>query len=129
MTAECLKDPEIRVIFLDTLRFMAGPPQRTEGNAQDRDFEQLRPIQQWSLATGVAVVAVAHTNKAPDSSIKMRTLMASVAGSNLITATADTVLSLTRVIDKTTMSPSALGTERRRERGRHPQGHDQCRRR
>ena len=106
MTAEVEADPAIGIIFLDTLRWMSGPPKKIDGgNAQDQDFARLMPIQDWCLQTGVSVVAVAHTNKAVDGRGGMRSQLASTAGSNLIAGTAESLLTLTRRFDKTTATP------------------------
>lgn len=114
---ECLADPSIRVVFLDTLRFMAGPPKKTDGNAQDRDFAQLLPIQAWSDQTGIAVVCVAHTNKPPGGGGRERTLMEAIAGSNLIMATAEAVVGLKRIVDAGSLDPTPYGVVQRQGRG------------
>ena len=110
LTDEVTKDASIGVIFLDTLRFMAGPPPKVDGgNAQDRDYAQLKPIQSWCQKAGVGVVALAHTNKAQDGRGGLRTQIASTAGSNLIMGTAESILTLSRHVDKDTMANLAHG--------------------
>ncbi len=113
LSDECIADPTIGCIVLDTLRFMSGPPPKVEGNAQDRDFAVLRPIMQWAKTTGVAIVAVAHTNKPADGRGGVRSQIASTAGSNLILATVENMLTLTRVLDPETQNPTEFGTIQR----------------
>ncbi len=113
MSDECLADPTIGCIILDTLRFMAGPPPKVEGTAQDRDFATLKPIQQWSSVSGVAVIAIAHTNKAQDGRTGMRAQLSSVAGSNLIAGTAESILTISRQVDPDTQGPSEFGVIQR----------------
>ncbi len=110
LSQECIDDPSVGCIVLDTLRWMSGPPVDIKGgNAQDKDFAKLEPLQSWSAATGVAVIAVAHTNKDPNGRDGLRSQLSSVAGSNLIAGTAESLLTVTRLLDPETKAPTPYG--------------------
>ncbi|WP_209940080.1 AAA family ATPase [Ruegeria sp. HKCCE4148] len=117
LSEECSKDPTIGCIVLDTLRWMSGPPVAMEGNAQDKDFAKLEPLQSWCVQTGIAVIAVAHTNKDPNGREGVRSQLSSVAGSNLIAGTVEGLVTVSRILDPETKAPTPYGMIQRMGRG------------
>lgn len=90
LDAWCDRYPDLGLIQIDTLAYVAPAKKARAGNAYEQDVEGLKPLQRFAQERGIAVLVTTHFRKSRDGG----DILERVTGSIGITGTADAITTI-----------------------------------